>query len=444
MARSFCVVLALSVALFASDVARAATACEHRLKRLAEAGDRSTKRKLAAKLRPFLRGLRGAERRVCQKQVERALRGLLSSWAKQARRGAGMDALGISQLWLELFPRHDKAPLVRFARAGLLYQLARFRAAALAYGAIGGLPTAKRKAALRRVVLAWQKHLKKTRPWLRQRKQRPSTKAWPIADRKPMFAAFAAFVALAPKSAEAIMVRFRQARVLYDYNHLGPAAKLFLELAEQHPQHASAPSAAQLALDALNRQGKTAELTRWAKRLLSRPKLARGRLRDTLRRVYQTGLFKRAEEAGAKHHFEKCGQLHLAAAKANPKSRRAASSLYNAALCFERAKKIKQAISVRERLLEASPAPQIAQRTRFFLAGNYHQRKDHRRAAALYVAYAKGAKANDQDAARGLLYAITVHMRSGKRRRARELFRKLESIAPKQRRLVEKARGIVH
>lgn len=443
MARLLCVCSTLLCLLLSSQRAPAATACDHRLQRLAEAGDRAAKRQLAVKLGPFLRGLQGAERRVCAKQVERALRGLLASWAKP-HSGAALDALYIAQLWLELFPRHDKAPLVRFARAGALYELSRFRLAALSYGAVSELPADKRKAALRRAVLAWQKHLSKTRPWLRHRTRRRSTKAWPITDRKPMFAAFDAFVALSPQSAEAITVRFRKARVLYDFNHLDAAAKLFLQLAEKHPQHSLAPSAAQLALDALNQQGKTAELTRWAERLLARPKLARGRLAETLRRLYQRGLFKRAEQAGSKRQFEKCGQLHLAAVKANPKDRSAHSSLYNAAFCFERAKKVALAISTRERLLKLSPAPTIAQRTRFLLAGNYHQRKDHRRAAALYVTFAGGAKANDRDAAQGLLYAITVHMRAGERRRARELFRLLERLAPRERLLLEKARGIVH
>lgn len=443
MARLCCIASTLLYLLSPSPRAVAATACEHRLQRLADAGDRAAKLGLAKKLGPFLRGLRGAEKRVCAQQVERALRGLLVSWA-QKRSAAAQHTLAIAQLWLDLFPRHDKAPLVRFARAGALYELTRYRAAALAYGALEGLPADKRKAALRRAVLAWQKHLAQTRPGQRQRRPARATKPRRIADKKAMFAAFDAFVALAPKSAEAITVRFRKARLLYDHNHLDAAAQHFLQLAEQHPRHALAASAAQLALDALDRQGKTKELTRRAKALLARPALARGRLGQTLQQVYLTGLFKRAEASSRQGRYAEGGRRYLEVVKAGPKHRLAPMALYNAAFCFERAKQITAAISAREQLLRCFDKATVAQRTRFLLAGNYHQRKDHRRAAALYVAYAGQAKANDRDAAQGLVYAITVQMRAGQRRRARELFRTLERIAPRHRRLVDQARAIVH
>ncbi len=446
---AFPVLAWVSVMGVAPGLVRAETSCERYSAAVKAAIGRKAKIAAAKKLSAGMRRMGKAVRATCARGVEPLLRGVLVRWVKA---GAAAEGLAMSDLWLSLFVATDPshASMVRFTRASLLYKLSRWRMAALAYGALAGLPryvprqrlhsVKDRRAALRRAVLAWQ-HI--VSGWRRASRRGRASKAQRIPDRAAMFAAFDAFIAQNSRgSAEAAKVLFGQGRLLYDYGHLRAAVKIFGQVVARYSRQASARSAATLILDALQRAGHEDELLRWTKKLAKSP-VATPKLKESIRRIELSARFRRARQASEKKKWARCVSGFLAIASQAPKSKWAPMALYTAALCRRQSKKLLAAAALMERLLRTYPNDTIAQRVRFALAGLRHLVGRHADAARLYERYAKGATKGDRQVVSGLLYAVTVAVRKRKRRHAKDLVMLLRRLAPHDGRALKQAQELL-
>ncbi|PID39865.1 MAG: hypothetical protein CSA65_01275 [Proteobacteria bacterium] len=432
MTRHLFMTLALTLALLVAPELHAATSCERKVSAVRDALGDDAKVSAARHLVGAARAMTGERRKACDRLVEPLLRGLV---VRGAKAGAAKTTLAFSELWLSLYALDTRAPKMRLTRAAMLTKLSRWRDAALAYGALAGLrghdrrqrakAAQDRKVALRRAVLAWQRlHLGK-------KVRRPAGKPRRIVDRKPMFAAFAAFIAAERGKADAAAVLFCKARVLYEHDHLLASVKVFARLVKRYPGHALAPAAAKLLLEALEARGKHAALARWSEKLGKSEagrKLAKSGTLSTLIAQQQ---FRRGERASKRRRWRRCAEAFAMVAGRAPKgSKLVPLALYNGALCERGAKRLAQASRLWLRLVNEFADHPLAQNARFSLAGWHHLAKRHGQAAKLYVAYAKRAARDDAQAAQGLLYAITVHVRRRDKVRVNALVTLMREVAP--------------
>lgn len=71
-----------------------------------------------------------------------------------------------------------------------------------------------------------------------------------------MVKAFDTYIKYVPNAPELVTIKYRKARIFYDYNHFDDAVKLFQDVVEKHTDHELAEYSANLMLDALKIQGK--------------------------------------------------------------------------------------------------------------------------------------------------------------------------------------------
>jgi TolA-binding protein len=435
---------ALVASLVAAPELHAATSCERKVAAVRDAQGNDAKVAAAERLVRAAGVMSGTRRKACDGHVEPLLRGLV---VRGAKAGASRSTLALCELWLTLYRRDARATKMRLTRAAMLYKLARWRDAALAYGALAGLAgharrqRAKapqdRKVALRRAVLAWQKlHPSK-------KVRRPAGKPRPIADRKPMFAAFDAFIAATRGKADAAAVLFRKARVLYEHDHLLASVKVFARLVKRHPRHALTGAAAKLLLAALGARGKEQGQARWSAKLAQSEAGKAPALARTLRALRTQQAFRRGTRASKRRRWRQCAAAFAEVAqRATKGSKLLPLALYNGALCERSGKRLARAEALWRRLVSELPNHALTQNARFALAARRHQAKRHGEAATLYIAYAKRAAKNDAQAAHGLLYAITVHVRRREKAAVAALLKLMREVVPGRKADIREARRL--
>ena len=90
---------------------------------------------------------------------------------------------------------------------------------------------------------------------------------------KKMIGAFDTYIKYVPDAPELVTIKYRKARIYYEYNHFDEAAKLFEDIVDKHPKHELPIYSANLLLDSLNAQGKTKEVVTWVDKFLEMPEL---------------------------------------------------------------------------------------------------------------------------------------------------------------------------
>ena len=90
---------------------------------------------------------------------------------------------------------------------------------------------------------------------------------------KKMIAAFDTYIKYVPDAPELVTIKYRKARIYYEYNHFDEASKLFEDIVNKHPKHELAVYSANLLLDSLNAQGKTKEVVKYVDKFLEMPEL---------------------------------------------------------------------------------------------------------------------------------------------------------------------------
>ena len=204
-----------------------------------------------------------------------------------------------------------------------------------------------------------------------------------------MIAAFDTYIKYVPDAPELPVIRYRKARIYYEYNHFDEAAKLFQEVVEKHPNHELAIYSANLLLDSLNAQGKTKEVVAWVDKFLEMPNLMKdpefGKQMISLKSDTYDLEGREYEKIG---NFKECGRSLLAAADALPDHPKHAERLWNAGQCFQNAHLVGQALKARQQLIKEHPKDALAQKALFRVAAGYHQLAYYSKAAENYEDFA--------------------------------------------------------
>ena len=343
----------------------------------------------------------------CRENASGVLRELATTWHREAQKTQNVATYALAeQLYKEYltnFPDVPDAYTMSFYYAELLFKLKRWEPAAAAYSKVVKLQKNGKylKEAAYAAVISWKNALdvndEAQDSGRRGVKPEDKHKPRPIPPKeKKMMEAFDTYLSYVPDSPERIKIMYRKARIYYDNNHFDKAADGFSRLALQYPKDRLAEIAANLLLDSLNILKRYEELERWVHKLLGMPDLARGELLATLNQLKRDIARKKLEQYREKGRYRECGDGYAQLANDYPDDKRWAEIAYNAAMCYEAAKLLGQAIKIRNQLIQvklndkADKAGQhLAQRSLYLVGGNFHGLAWYSHAADYYEKFAK-------------------------------------------------------
>jgi len=186
-----------------------------------------------------------------------------------------------------------------------------------------------------------------------------------------------------------VTIKYRKARIYYEYNHFDEAAKLFEDIVNKHPKHELAVYSANLLLDSLNAEGRTKDVVKYVDKFLEMPELMKdpefGKQMISLKSdTYDIEgmVFEK------QRNFKECGRSKLAAAEALPDHPKHAERLWDAAQCFQNAHLVGQALRARLQLIKDHPKDGLALKALFRVAAGYHQLAYYSKAAEYYEDFA--------------------------------------------------------
>jgi tetratricopeptide (TPR) repeat protein len=320
-------------------------------------------------------------------------------WHKEAQRTKNSDTYQLAGMvykeFLSHFNKEKDTPEITFYYGEILWQMSSWKEAAETYTKVVELdPKGKYvKDAAYAAVLAWKNALniddsgegvdkEKSKAGEMKPRQIPEYQ-------KKMIDAFDTYIKYVPDAPELVKIKYRKARVFYDYNHFDEAIKLFADIVDHHVTDDLAIYSANLLLDCLNILKRYKELLATVEKYLGNPVLMKDQeFRKQMVMLKTDSLVVEAKQYEKDKNYKECGISFIAAAETIPDHKEHAQRLYNAGLCFQNARLIGQAIKAREQLIKDHPKDNLAQRALFQIASGYHQLAYYSEAAKRYEEFA--------------------------------------------------------
>jgi TolA-binding protein len=354
-----------------------------------------------------MKGLKKDVMEECRNSFHDISKELALVWHKEAQRTKNPDTYQLVQNvykeFLKYFPDDKDSYDMNFYYGELLWTLERWKDAAEQYTKVVEMnPKGKyAKDSAYAAVLGWKNALQvddqeqkeavdRDREKMKEKEGKKKLEPLTIPEyQQKMIAAFDTYIKYVPDAPELPVIRYRKARIYYEYNHFEQAGKLFQEVVEKHPQHELAIYSANLLLDSLNAQGKTKEVVAWVDRFLEMPHLMKdpefGKQMISLKSdTYDL----EGREYEKQKNYKECGRSLLAAADSLPDHPKHAERLWNAGQCFQNAHLVGQALKARQQLMREHPKDALAQKALFRVAAGYHQLAYYSKAAENYEDFA--------------------------------------------------------
>jgi len=227
---------------------------------------------------------------ACEKVYRDTSKELALNRHKEAQKTQDRDTYQLAKHlyagFLDHFPKDSDAYDLAFYYAELLYREEEWKAAAEQYTKVVEMnPSGKyAKETAYAAVISWKNALNldaegaspEDRALLAKAQKekakggKPTEVAIPENQTK-MIAAFDTYIKYVPDAPESAVIKYRKARIFYEFNHFDEAAKLFGEIVEQHKGHELALYSADLMLDSLNAIGRTKEACLTVDRFIQDP-----------------------------------------------------------------------------------------------------------------------------------------------------------------------------
>jgi len=320
-------------------------------------------------------------------------------WHKEAQRTKNADTYQLAGMvykeFLSHFDKEKDTPEISFYYGEILWQMQAWKEAAEIYTKVVELdPKGKYvKESAYAAVLAWKNALNidDTGEGVDKEKGKDKElKPRPIPEyQKKMIDAFDTYIKYVPDAPELVKIKYRKARIFYDYNHFDEAIKLFSDIVDHHVNDELAIYSANLLLDCLNILKRYKDLLATVEKYLSNPVLMKDEeFRKQMVSLKTDSLVAEAKQYEKEKNYKECGISFVAAAETIPDHKEHAQRLYNAGLCFQNARLIGQAIKAREQLIKDHPKDTLSQRALFQIASGYHQLAYYSEAAKRYEEFA--------------------------------------------------------
>lgn len=334
----------------------------------------------------------------CKNSYHDTAKELALIWHKEAQRTKNADTYQLAGMvykeFLSHFNQEKDTPEITFYYGEILWQMNAWKEAAEIYTKVVQLaPKGKYvKDAAYAAVLAWKNALNISDEGDTVDKDKGTKDLKPrnIPEyQKKMIDAFDTYIKYVPDAPELVKIKYRKARIFYDYNHFDEAIKLFGDIVDHHVNDELAIYSANLLLDCLNILKRYKELLATVEKYLANPVLMKDEeFRKQMVSLKTDSLVAEAKQYEKEKNYKECGISFVAAAETIPDHKDHAQRLYNAGLCFQNARLIGQAIKVREQLIAAHPKDTLAQRALFQIASGYHQLAYYSEAAKRYEEFA--------------------------------------------------------
>ncbi|MFK8138543.1 MAG: tetratricopeptide repeat protein [Bdellovibrionales bacterium] len=198
-------------------------------------------------------------------------------------------------------------------------------------------------------------------------------------------------IKLFPNSSESIEVRFRLARVYYEYNRFVEAETLFKAIVRSAPKSKYAEYSANLLLDIYNIKQDFSGMAKVGNELLLTPGFkANKNLTNDIRNIVEKAAFNQGQDYEKKGEYLKAAISFLAFAKKYGKSSLVPVAQYNAAVNYERSGKVLEAIGLYQQAINNTNKlnPEIRKKSILLQANLYEKIGDLEKAAGLFLRYA--------------------------------------------------------
>lgn len=364
----------------------------------------------------------------CRDDTAGSLRELATTWHKEAQKTKDMatyeSAQSLYKEYLKEFPKEKDAYVMTFYYGELLFRLGslvpedqgglqKFCDAAPVYAKVVEMDTSDkaqfRNDAAYAAVISWKNCLQvddsgQDSDAVRDKKgiaaadegkkkedKQPDLSPQPIPEKwQKMLSAFDTYVKFVPNAPELVKIKYRRARVYYEYNHFKEAAPLFEDIVKNHGKDELAIYAANLYFDCLNAAHDYDALEVAVKTYCPNPDLSKDPDFAKQCTVIQNGIArKRIEQWEKEGKYRLAAEQYIKLATEHPDDPKLAELYYNAGVDYERAKAIGLAISVRRTLIEKKPDDPLAKKSVFLLGRAYQDIAAYPQAATQYEEFAK-------------------------------------------------------
>lgn len=403
--------------------------------------------------------------RECRENSANIMKMLATQWHNEAQTTRNYETLDKAQYLYETFissfPENPDIYIMRFYYADLLFMLgetiperANWPRTAEAFNAVVQTPrppkmpkkeyVERRNSAALAMVNSWMQHFNVTAERLTQ-KPRELEKAqkkcvkrkgrkcieWaeqemqklPIpADRQRMLEAFRTYAEFVPDSEWLVRIKFNEALIYYNYNHLDEALPRFMDIATKHQEDEEPARHAALRVVAiLQHRNEFAKLAEYIDKFLASEKLmADMSFALQMQEYKRNAMWEEAEELRKRKQFKECGEAFELIARTFPKDTRIDDIYWNAGICYEAARLIGAAVRMRRALRKTKPDSKLAGKALYYIGGNYHALAFYEDAAENYEQfYRESAKKNINldDASTALKFAILFRWGTGDTKR---------------------------
>jgi tetratricopeptide (TPR) repeat protein len=320
-------------------------------------------------------------------------------WHKEAQRTKNPDTYVLVRYvykdYLDRFSAEKDSVDMAFYYGEVLWTTQNWKEAAEQYTKVVQMdPKGKYvKEAAFAAVLAWKNALNiddQGRGPDKQGVDEKNLKPQPIPDyQKKMLTAFDTYLKYVPDSPEVVKIKYRKARIFYEYNHFEEALAPFQEIVEKYPNDELAEFSANTYLDCLNSLGRPKEVGIWVDKFMEIPALMKSPdFAKQMVNLKVDSLVVEALQYQKVGNYKQCGISMLAAAESMPDHPKHAERLYDAGVCFQNARLIGQAVGARNELIKMHPEDPLAKKSLFKIAAGYHQLAFYKEAATNYESFA--------------------------------------------------------
>ena len=336
----------------------------------------------------------------CRDNTANTLRELATVWHKEAQKTNNNDTYALAQYlykeYLAKFPKEKDAYVMTYYYGELLFKLGtngdnqKYCEAGPVYSKVVEMdpqPNAKYlKDAAYAAVISWKNclsvedsaedaqkgHGEKLKEG-KETKGPDKFSAKTIPDRqKQMIEAFNTYIKYVPDSPELPTIKYRKARIYYEYDHIDEAIPLFKDIADHHRNSDLAVYSANLLLDcyAIKKDYKSVEIA--VDEFLQSPELTKDQeFKKNLNAIRAGTIRKHIEELEKDKKFREAATLYIQLATDYPDDPKIDEVYYNAAVLFERAKLLGLAIQARQQLIKLKPDSTLSKKAIYQIGRNY-------------------------------------------------------------------------
>lgn len=181
-----------------------------------------------------------------------------------------------------------------------------------------------------------------------------------------------------PNSKKAPEIKFRQGRLMYQYNYFEDASKVFREIVQKYPNTKYAEYSANLLLDIYNLKKDYGGLEMAATELLKNESLASTKAGQEIKEVLEKASFKKAQDLEQDKKYKESADVFTTFSQQNPKSSLAITAVFNAGVNYEKAGENEKAKNAYLQVLQSKQEnKELKSKSKLFVAKLYQE-------AALY------------------------------------------------------------